>query len=420
MTATGCPQQLKHGIKDSVDLLAQDILVAGAYLNSPEKVRVLAEHALSNYEWTVKELGVQYLPDAIGQEGGHSVPRYVTTTNGSGSGIVTKELDKCKELGIPLRNRVFVEHIIRGENGVEGVQVREGYRFPKAESGKVKFIRATKGVILCYGGFSADVKFRSMHDPKLTDKFSTTNQPGATAELWRETANIGCAVIQSDWIQCGPWSNPKEKGMGIGWTFTQSAAAEYGLWVNTKGKRFVNELANRKVRADAIFAEEAKGLKAVAIANQYGADKLEAARPGVMKKLVEPNIVSKYDTLEALAKDFQIPVEELKKSIAQVNESAKTKVDKPFGRYINNEFKPLTEGPWYAAITSPKVHHCMGGLVTNMKGQVLDIMDQEPIPGLYAAGEATGGVHGAVRLGSCAILDCLVNGRICGQEVMKA
>ena len=421
LTATGCPQQLKHGIKDSVDLLAQDILVAGAYLNSPEKVRVLAEHALSNYEWTVKELGVEYNQDAIGQEGGHSVPRYVFTKNGSGSGIVNKELEKLKALGVEVRLRTYVDHIIRDESGrVVGLEVREGYRFPKEGSGKVKFIAAKKGVILCYGGFSADVKFRSMHDPKLTDKFSTTNQPGATAELWRETANIGCAVIQSDWIQCGPWSNPKEKGMGIGWTFTQSAAAEYGLWVNTKGKRFVNELANRKVRADAIFAEEAKGLKAVAIANQYGADKLDAARPGVMKKLVEPNIVSKYDTLEALAKDFQIPVEELKKSIAQVNESAKTKVDKPFGRYINNEFKPLTEGPWYAAITSPKVHHCMGGLVTNMKGQVLDIMDQEPIPGLYAAGEATGGVHGAVRLGSCAILDCLVNGRICGQEVMKA
>ena len=283
----------------------------------------------------------------------------------------------------------------------------------------MKFIAARNGVVLCYGGFSADVKFRQMHDPKLTDKFSTTNQPGATGELWRETYNIGCAQIQNDWIQCGPWSNPKEKGMGIGWTFTQSAAAEYGLWVNTKGQRFVNELANRKVRADAIFAEEAKGLKAVAIANQYGADKLEAARPGIMKKLVEPNIVSKYDTLEALAKDFNIPLDELKKTLAQVNESAKTKNDKPFGRYINNEFKPLTEGPWYAAITSPKVHHCMGGLLTNMKGQVLDIMDQEPIPGLYAAGEATGGIHGAVRLGSCAILDCLVNGRICGQEVAK-
>ena len=207
--------------------------------------------------------------------------------------------------------------------------------------------------------------------------------------------------------------------MGIGWTFTQSAAAEYGLWVNTKGLRFVNELANRKVRADAIFAEEAKGLKAVAIANQYGADKLEAARPGIMKKLVEPNIVSKYDTLEALAKDFNIPLDELKKTLAQVNESAKTKNDKPFGRYINNEFKPLTEGPWYAAITSPKVHHCMGGLLTNMKGQVLDIMDQEPIPGLYAAGEATGGVHGMVRLGTVAVADCMIFGRIAARDAFK-
>ena len=368
----------------------------------------------------MKELGVEYNLDAIGQEGGHSVPRYVFTKNGSGSGIVRKELDKCKELGVEVRLRAYVEHIIRDDKGrVVGLEVREGYRFPKKDSGKVKFIAARKGVVLCYGGFSADVKFRQMHDPKLTDKFSTTNQPGATGELWRETYNIGCAQIQNDWIQCGPWSNPKEKGMGIGWTFTQSAAAEYGLWVDTKGQRFVNELANRKVRADAIFAEEAKGLKAIAIANQYGADKLEAARPGIMKKLVEPNIVSKYDTLEALAKDFNIPLDELKKTLAQVNESAKTKNDKPFGRYINNEFKPLTEGPWYAAITSPKVHHCMGGLLTNMKGQVLDIMDQEPIPGLYAAGEATGGIHGAVRLGSCAILDCLVNGRICGQEVAK-
>ena len=419
LTATGCPQQKLHKIEDSVELLEKDILTAGNYMNYSSKVRYLAEHALSNYEWTVKELGVQYLPDAIGQEGGHSVPRYVTTTNGSGSGIVTKELDKCKELGIPLRNRVFVEHIIRGDNGVEGVQVREGYRFPKADSGKVKTIRATKGVVLCYGGFSADVKFRMFQDPKLNETLDTTNQPGATSEMWRETSAIGALQVQNDWIQCGPWGCPREKGMGIGWTFTQSAAAEYGLWVNTKGQRFVNELANRKVRADAIFAEEAKGLKAIAIANQYGADKLEAARPGIMKKLVEPNIVSKYDTLEALAKDFNIPLDELKKTLAQVNESAKTKNDKPFGRYINNEFKPLTEGPWYAAITSPKVHHCMGGLLTNMKGQVLDIMDQEPIPGLYAAGEATGGIHGAVRLGSCAILDCLVNGRICGQEVAK-
>ena len=146
LTATGCPQQKMHKIEDSVDLLEKDILVAGLYMNDRKKVRLMAEHALSNYEWTVKELGVEYLPDAIGQEGGHSVPRYVTTTNGSGSGIVTKEIAMCEKLGVPIRKRCYVEHIIRTEEGeVLGLEVREGYRFPDAKSGKTKFIRATKG-----------------------------------------------------------------------------------------------------------------------------------------------------------------------------------------------------------------------------------------------------------------------------------
>ena len=416
LTATGCPQQKLHKIEDSVDLLEKDILTAGNYMNYSEKVRYLAEHALSNYEWTVKELGVQYLPDAIGQEGGHSVPRYVTTTNGSGSGIVTKELDKCKELGIPLRNRVFVEHIIRGENGVEGVQVREGYRFPKAQSGKVKFIRATKGVILCYGGFSADVKFRMFQDPKLNGTLDTTNQPGATSELWRETSAIGALQVQNDWIQCGPWGCPREKGMGIGWQFNQTAAAEYGLWVNADGKRFVNELANRKVRADAIMVEQAKGLKCFAICNEPNVQPLKKQRPGFLEKMLERKIVEKYDTLEALAKSAGIKAEALVKQVEAFNGVVKAKSDPEWSRYINNDQVPLVEGPWYVCELQPKVHHCMGGLVTDNECRVLDVRTYEPIAGLYAAGEATGGVHGAVRLGSVAILDCLVFGRLAGQK----
>ena len=230
MTATGCPQQKMHGIKDSQELLEKDILVAGAYMNNREKVHQMVSQVLSNYEWCVNELGVQFLPDAIGQEGGHSVPRYVTTTNGSGSGIVMKELEYVKKLGIPVRLRTYVEHIVRDVSGrVTGLEVRENYKFPDKTSGTVKRIAAKKGVILCYGGFAADVKFRMYQDPKLDASLDTTNQPSATSELWRETSAIGCLQVQNDWIQCGPWGNPKEKGMGIGWQFNQTAAAEYGI-----------------------------------------------------------------------------------------------------------------------------------------------------------------------------------------------
>ena len=403
MTATGCPQQKMHGIKDS-------ILVAGAYMNNREKVHQMVTQVLSNYEWCVKELGVQFLPDAIGQEGGHSVPRYVTTTNGSGSGIVMKELEYVKKLGIPVRLRTYVEHIVRDESGrVTGLEVRENYKFPDKTSGTVKRIAAKKGVVLCYGGFAADVKFRMYQDPKLDASLDTTNQPSATSELWRETSAIGCLQVQNDWIQCGPWGNPKEKGMGIGWQFNQTAAAEYGIWVNSKGDRFVNELANRKVRADAIMVEQQNGLKAFAICNEPNVQPLKKQRPGFLEKM-----------LEAMAKGAGIPLDELKKTIAAFNEAVKSKKDPAFGRYINNDQVPMVDGPWYIGECQPKVHHCMGGLYTDLNCQVIDVRNDKPIPGLYAAGESTSGVHGAVRLGSVAILDCLVFGRIAGQKVAKA
>jgi flavocytochrome c len=420
LTATGCPQQKLHKIEDSVDLLEKDILVAGNYMNDRKKVRRMAEQALSNYEWTVNELHVDWLPDAIGQEGGHSVPRYVTTRVGSGAGIVTKELDKCKELGVPVRTRTYVEHIIRTPEGVEGLIVREGYRFPNKDSGKVKAIRAKKGVILCYGGFSADVAYRTIQDPKLTAELDTTNQPGATSELWRETSAIGCLQAQNDWIQCGPWGNPHEKGMGIGWQFNQTAAAEYGLWTNTDGKRFVNELANRKVRADAIMVQQANGKKCFAIADANGVKPLQAQRPGFLDKMLERKLVFKYDTVEDMAKANGINPAELKKTIDGFNEIVKTKKDPTWNRYINNEQVPVTTAPFYCGELQPKVHHSMGGLITDENCLVRDVRTDKPIKGLYAAGEATGHVHGAVRLGSVAILDCLVFGRIAGQNAAKA
>ena len=420
LCATGCPQQLKHGIKDSVELLEKDILVAGLYLNDRAKVHYMAEHVLSNYEWTVNELGVEYNQESIGQEGGHSVPRYVATKNGSGSGIVSKQLEKAKQLGAEIRTRCYVERIVRPEDGpVEGLIVRENYKFPDAKSGTVKAIRAKKAVILCYGGFSADLKYRMRQDPKLNDKLDTTNQAGATSELWRESAKIGAMQVQNDWVQCGPWGNPKEKGMGIGWEFNQSGAAEFGVWVNTDGHRFVNELANRKIRADAIMFEQQQNKRCWAICNDPNLGALKRLRPGNFEKMVQKRIIEKYDTLADLAKACGINYDELKKEIEGFNADVKAGKDPKWGRYINKEQVPMVDGPWYVGELSPKVHHCMGGLVTDIEGRVIDVGTDQPIPHLYAAGEATSGVHGAVRLGTVAILDCLVFGRLAGMTAAK-
>lgn len=137
-------------------------------------------------------------------------------------------------------------------------------------------------------------------------------------------------------------------------------------------------------------------------------------RPGWSERQKKIKVLFEYPTLEDMAKAYNIPLEALQETIAVVNDSIKTKKD-PMGRRVNEDLKPQDEGPWFVTRLSPKVHHCMGGLLTNPQAQVLD-NHGKVIPGLYAAGESTGGVHGAVRLGSNAVTDCIVNGRIAGRN----
>lgn len=417
----GGPHQIKAGIKgDSEDVLEADMLRNGLYLNDPERVKLIAHSTLTNYKWCTDVLGVQYT-DGVGLTGGHSFNRCVSTINGTGADYVNKEAEYLKKkFDIKPRVRTYVENIIRDpETGrVVGLKVRERYRFPKADSGKVKYIRAEKAVVLCHGGFGADVKYRSMLDPKLTAKFQTTNQPGATAELWRESARIGATLIQTDWIQCTPWNNPLEKGMGFGWIFSSDVAGECGMWINTLGKRFVDETTNRKIASDAILVEQGKGRHCIAIATDDSWEKnsVLTRKPTYRNDVLNAKLVKKYNTIEELANDWKIPVDALKAEIKEYNTFVASGKDGKFNRNFTKNTIELTRGPWYAAEMSPKIHHTMGGLRTTLKGQVLDCVTDSPIPGLFAAGECCGGTHGAVRMGDNGTLDALVTGRIAGKS----
>lgn len=417
VAAAGSPLQEKYGIKDSPELLLQDMLKAGLNLNYVELARMVAFQSNATVQWTINELGVEY-KDKVTQEGGHSVPRMYSTHNQSGSAIVTRQLAKLKELGVVPRTQCYLTQIYRDKDGrVKGVQIREGYVFPKEDSGRLKNIRAKKAVVMATGGFGADVNFRMAQDPRLDATVDTTNQPGATAESLKEAIRIGCTPIQLSWIQLGPWGSPDEKGMGLNPFFAQLCCAMYGLWIDTKtGKRFVNELADRKIRADAILRV---GNKCIAFTDAHGFAIGEKLIAEAIPKLLERGVVKKYETLEDMAKAYDIPLEALKETIEKWNKSVLAGKDEEWGRYLQKDQKPLGPGPYYASRLMPKVHHCMGGIRINEKAQAIDMFTYKPIAGLYAAGEVTGGVHGAVRLGSCATLDCLVFGRIAGQNAAK-
>ena len=216
--------------------------------------------------------------------------------------------------------------------------------------------------------------------------------------------------MQLSWIQLIPLTSPDDEGLGDGCGFIAGSGMAHGVLVDpATGKRFISELADRKIQSDAIIA---CGHPAINISDANGA---KFAWWG-LEHTLKSGTVKKFDTLDALAANYKINAVELKKTIETFNGYVKAKKDPDFGKLIVKDAKPLVEPPFYAARVWPKVHHTMGGVEINAKAQVIDL-NGAVIPGLYAAGEITGGVHGGCRLGSVAIIDCLVFGRIAGKNV---
>jgi flavocytochrome c len=409
VAAAGSPLQARQGIKDSPELMMKDMLKAGLYLNHPELVRVVAERSNETVQWTMNALGVKY-DGTLTQWGGHSVPRSYTTHNKSGATIIHRQLAKLEEMGVHVKTKRLLTRILKDEHGrVKGVEFQDNYVFPSSGSGTVKRIKARQAVMLATGGFASDISFRTAQDPRLTEETDSTNHSGATAEALIEALRIGAMPVHLPYIQLGPWACPDEKGFGIGPWFAQTVAFQYGILVDPMtGERFMNEMSDRKIRADAIIET---GHVCIGIADAVAA----SYRADFLARFLKRGVVRAFDTLEELANAYKIPFGALKKTVDRYNTFTLDREDREFGKPIQKDAEPLARPPFYAIRVWPKVHHTMGGLQINRKAQVMDLV-QRPIKGLYAAGEVVGGVHGACRLGSCSIVDCLVFGRIAGRN----
>lgn len=409
ISVAGSDMQKSMGIDDSPDLLYADIMRAGGGLAHPDLARKIADEALDTYTWLKDRVGVRF--QTVYYHGGHSVKRSHQTVENSGSGYINPMLAKCREYGIPVQLRTKVEKIITDDTGaVAGVTVRSGYRFGKDKSGRLLNIRTLKGVVIAAGGFSQNVKMRMSHDPRLTDAFTSTNHPGATGEMIQQAQMIGANTIQMDWIQLGPWTSPDEKGFGNAPLFVE-ASVGYGPMIDiATGKRFIKETGNRKVRADAIVA---MGHPALIYATEesvrdhvIGVNMTQA----MFDSTVANGVIRRFATLREMAGYYKIPADELEKTNRVFNDYIRNKKDPEFDCMFFKDTKPLETGPFYAARLWPRVHHCMGGLEINNRAEVLNARG-EVIPGLFAAGEVTGGVHGQVRLGTVAVADCMIFGR---------
>eukprot|EP00984_Skeletonema_dohrnii_P002952 scaffold1008_cov106-Skeletonema_dohrnii-CCMP3373.AAC.2 len=393
IAAVGSPNQEKAGIKDSVELMKKDMLDAGVSLNHPNLLEKMISQSWDTVNWTMTEFGIQYR-DRLTQMGGHSVPRTLSTLNHSGRDIIDPMLSKIQYMRNNEEN---------GQDEVVGIKV--------SHNGVTQDVMCDNGVIIASGGFSADIPFRKIQVPTFGEKVMSTNQPGATAEVIKESLKISALPVQLSHIQLGPWTSPDENGFGL---------APYSLLItlcnHTDGiiidhdtsKRFVNELGNRYERSMAILK---MGHPVVCMTDSEG------AKHSLEKDLIklEPTLKA-HNSIDEVAEEYGMDPIVLQETIDKYNASVARGKDEDFGKLLREDAAPLVKFPFYSVRLWPKVHHCMGGLHINSDAQVMHV-DGYPIKGLFAAGEVTGGVHGGDRLGSCATLDCIAFGRIAGKNV---
>jgi flavocytochrome c len=409
LAASGNYLQKKLGIEDSADLFYEDMLQAGLGLNQPELVRIVAEKSSEAIEWTCNELGVKYL-DRLDRFGGHTIARCLTTRNHSGKDIIKALESRLRVLGVKIRTHCLLSDIIIDANGVVcGVRIQSDYHFPDKNSGIKKNIRASRAVVLATGGFGSDIEFRKLQNPRLDESIGSTNHRGATAEGLIAALKISAAPIHLSWIQTGPWSCADERGYGKGARFASYSVYPAGIIVDpATGRRIVNEWADRRIRSDAIIAS---GRVCVGIVDAEGAK----SDIGSLEPCLKNGKIKRFDNLAELANVYGMPPDTLNATVDDYNKRISEGRPDPLGKNLDKGVRPLSHPPFYAIRLWPKVHYTPGGVGINSKAQVISLQNK-PIPRLFAAGEVCGGIHGASRLGSCALTECLVFGRIAGRQ----
>lgn len=390
----------KAGVKDSPQLHTEQTLAAGDNRADPELVKTLCEKVPESVEW-LKKVGVQFKP-GIYQIYGGLWPRCRNPVGQSGGDYIKACTQYAKKIGLPILTSHKVASIIREKpdsGRVLGVEVVLG-------NGKKEYWKANRGVVAAAGGFAANPEMCAFFDPRLT-KLNTTNQPGSTGEVLKAIQGINGLAVGMDYIQCIPWTAP-----GYKHTADIFQAIEYTVFLNKEGKRYVAEDARRDVIRDATLAQTDQTVFPVCDAD--GFDKNNEYYNEMNHRALENGTLFKADTIEELAKLINLPPKEMAQTIQEYNKMVDSKKD-PLGRSELMLSHKIVKAPFYAGPIGMCRHHTMGGAKINTKAQVID-RDGQVIPGLYAAGEITGGIHGSNRVGGNAIADIFTFGRIAGEN----
>ena len=382
------------GYFDSVELMELDTMIGGKGINDPELVETLCANSADAIDW-LDEHGITL--HNVSSFGGASVKRIHRPVNAEGktvsvgSYMIPLLQENCEKAGVKMMLDTTATEILTDANGAAvGVKAT-------GASGETVTVNA-KAVVLATGGFGANLDMVVKYKPELKG-FMTTNAPGIQGQGIEMAQAIGAATVDMDQIQIHPTVEANTAAL-----ITEGLRGDGAILINEEGQRFIDEVGTRDVVSAAEIAQT--GSYSWLVVDQAMAD-----ASSVIQGYIKKGYTVTGATYEELGKAMGVDAAAFAETMEKWNGCVEAKNDPDFGR--TSFANPLNTAPYYAVKVTAGVHHTMGGLKINANTEVLNEKG-EVIPGLFAAGEVTGGVHGANRLGGNAVADFTVFGRIAG------
>lgn len=400
-------RQSAQGIEDSVENFITQTYEGGHKVGDMTLITYMCENAMKAVEW-MESIGVAF-KDECGTATGALFQRshYPTTPSGNSYIRVFEQFAKNHE-DITVLTGTTATSLIMENGAVVGVNA-------VGKKGNAVTVRA-RSVILATGGFGANRNLLKEYNTgvwahvDVTTLGCTNMGPSATGSGIEMGTAVGADVAGMSDIQLHPCGTPR-----TGLMENIRTSGRNRVFVNIHGDRFVNEGAARDTLAQAIFDQEEQTYWIVVNAVRYPSRDFVDNNGATIANMVATGAVIEADTLADLAEKTGMDAEKLQASIDGYNAVVRGETEDPLGFKANNKADvEMTEGPWYACKKVPTVHHTMGGLKINVDTEVIST-EGAVIPGLYACGEVTGGIHGSNRLGGNAIADCMTYGKRAGE-----
>ncbi|KAI0800025.1 fumarate reductase [Fomes fomentarius] len=408
INGAGTQSQQDLGIPDSAKQFFDDTKRSARELARDDLIRVLTGRSGDAVNWLQDKFGLDL--SKVARLGGQSQPR--THRGGAqfpGMVITYAQMERLEDLSestpdrVKIKKKARVTKLIKNESGgVVGVEYQH--------NGKTE--TAYGPVILATGGYAADFTSDSLlkkYRPELWD-LPTTNGEHCTGDGHKLALAIGANAVDLEKVQVHPTGlvDPNDPNAKVKFLAAEALRGVGGLLLDNTGKRFVDELQHRDYVTGKMWENGKFPIRLVL--NGVASKDIEWH----CKHYVGRGLMKRYESGEALAKDWGISPSVLKQTFDEYNEVARTKKD-PFGKKFFAQGEWKMDDIFNVAWMTPVLHYTMGGLEIDAESRVLD-KSGKPVPGLFAAGEVAGGVHGANRLGGSSLLGCVVFGRVSGDS----